>query len=277
MSIFFIFLIGLFFGSFLNVLADRLPNGKSMLGRSSCDFCKHVLGTKDLIPLFSFIYLRGKCRYCAKKLSFNYPLLELVTGFGFVLSFILVNFQYYLSLFGLNYLTKFESLHLLMSVSLQPSILALYLFAFIITSVLIVIFFADFRYGIIPDTMIAVGVLATVVWLLFLGRDDFINHFIAGAGAFLFFYLLFVLTRQKGIGFGDVKFAFFMGLLLGVTDVIFALYIAFLTGGIVGIILILWKKKQMKSAISFGPFLVLGTFISFFLSSLFIPVIWGFL
>jgi prepilin signal peptidase PulO-like enzyme (type II secretory pathway) len=246
----FIFLIGLFFGSFLNVLIDRLPIGESILGRSHCEKCKHVLSWKDLIPLISFIYLKGKCRYCHTTLSYQYPLMELFTGIMFIFTF-----QFMLT----------------NTVVFNSGFLISLIFNLSIVSGLIVILFADLKYKIIPDEiLIFLGVVISV-WLLLFNQNMIINHLLSGLGSFLFFLSIFLITRGRGMGFGDVKFAFILGLLLGFPQTALALYIAFLTGGIIGIILILWKKKRMKSEIAFGPFLVLGTFASFFFSPLLLP------
>jgi leader peptidase (prepilin peptidase) / N-methyltransferase len=280
MSIFFIFFIGLFIGSFLNVLADRLPNGKSILGRSHCEYCKHTLGIKDLFPLLSFLLLKGKCRYCRKKLSVQYPLSEVFTGVMFVLTYILVNLKFFLGIVNLPTLLMGNLFIVLTSVPFTSFMIILYVFALTITSVFIVIFLADLRHGIIPDKMLLVGIIATITYLLFINYHipfeisqlfPILNHLFSALGSFLFFLVIYLLTRGKGIGFGDVKFGFLMGLILGFPDVMLGIYIAFLTGGIVAIILVLWKKKRMKSEVPFGPFLVLGTYVSFFLSVLIIP------
>lgn len=271
MSIFFIFLSGLFIGSFLNVLINRLPNGRSILGRSECDHCHKTLNWRDLIPIISFIYLKGKCRYCHHKLSYEYPLLEITTGTLFVLTYLLVNLKFFLSIVNLETLLMSDVLVVLTSVPLTSFMLASYLFALSIISIFIVIFFADLKYGIIPDRMLLPAAVIISLWLIIFDQPQIINHLLSGLGAFLFFLLIFGLTRGRGMGFGDVKFAFIIGLLLGFPGTVLALYIAFLTGGIIGIILILWKKKRLKSAVSFGPFLVAGTLISFFLSPLVIP------
>jgi prepilin signal peptidase PulO-like enzyme (type II secretory pathway) len=239
----FLLILGFVLGSFLNVLADRLPNEKSILGRSKCDNCKKTLKAKDLIPIVSFLYLQGKCRYCHSPLSYQYLFAEILTGVMFVVTYLFV---------GL------ESI---------PNLV----FSLVIVSSLIAIFFADLRYGIIPDEILAVAVIASFIWLGIFQQDLFINHLLSGIGAFLFFLMIFLLTRGRGMGFGDVKLAFLLGLFLGFPDIVLALYIAFLTGGIVGIILILWKKKKLKSSVAFGPFLILGTIISFFLSPQIIP------
>src|SRR4051812_7768219 len=114
----FLLITGFFFGSFLNVLADRLPNDESILGRSHCDRCKHTLSWKDLIPVVSFVWLRGKCRYCHSPLSYQYPLLEVLTGILFAATYFFVTSD---------------------SVVMIQNII----FALIMVSCLIVIFFAD--------------------------------------------------------------------------------------------------------------------------------------
>lgn len=272
MSIFFIFFIGLFFGSFLNVLIDRLPRNEKITGRSYCENCKKTLAWKDLIPVISFVYLRGKCRYCKKTLSYQYPILEILTGALFVFTF---NFSLNGSVLSFNY----SYLNIVIT---EFFIFSLFYYLFTVSS-FIVIFFADLKYGIIPDKMLFPAVLVAFVYLLaspFLSQTSFqglmhpiVINFLSAIGAFLFFLAIFILTRGKGMGFGDVKLAFLLGLILGFPGTPLALYIAFLTGGLVGIILILWKKKSLKLAVPFGPFLIIGALISFFFSENIIPKI----
>ncbi len=228
----FLFFIGLAVGSFLNVLIDRLPNGESVLiGRSHCDFCKKTLRWYELLPVISWIMQGGKCRRCHKRLSIQYPLIELVTAVGFI-------FLYQL---------------------LASSMLSLFAYALIFSS-LLVIFVADFKYQIIPDSMIAAGILGALLVLFFpMNHKLFImNYIFSAVGASLFFLTLWFITRGRGMGFGDVKLAFLLGLLLGFPRIIVAFYIAFLTGALVGVILILSGKKSLKSNVPFGPFLILG-------------------
>jgi len=239
----FLFILGLCIGSFLNVLADRLPNDRSILGRSKCDSCRKTLKAIDLIPIVSFVYLRGKCRFCHTSLSYQYLFAEILTGSMFVLTYLLI----------------------------FPLGIVNFIVALIIISCLIAIFFADLRYGIIPDELVAVGVISLIVWLGIFEQGLFINHLLAGIGAGLFFLMIFLFTRGRGMGFGDVKLAVLLGLFLGFPDIVLALYIAFLTGGGTGIILILWKKKRLKSSVPFGPFLILGTLITFYFASLILP------
>lgn len=214
-----VFLLGLSVGSFLNVLIDRLANGESIwLGRSHCDWCKKPLRWYELIPVLSFIIQRGRCRRCHKKISLQYPLVELAAGTIFVT---------------------------------QPWA------SWIILSALLVIFVADLKYMIIPDSMIVVGLLGVVTR----------GNWLAALVAAIFFLILFLLTRGKGMGFGDVKLAFLLGFWLGFPHVVIALYLAFLTGAVTGVTLILTGKKGLKSKIAFGPFLVLGAVLTYLYSS----------
>jgi leader peptidase (prepilin peptidase)/N-methyltransferase len=129
---------------------------------------------------------------------------------------------------------------------------------------LLVIFVSDLKYQIIPDSMIVLGLTAVLLgWLA--GRmpvGDIPQYAITGLACFAAFYLLWLVTRGKGLGFGDVKYAPLMGLALGFPAVVIALYIAFLTGAVVGVILMMSRKKTWKSKIAFGPFLVLGTVVA---------------
>jgi leader peptidase (prepilin peptidase) / N-methyltransferase len=232
--IFFIF--GIVFGSFFNVIIDRLPENESILkGRSHCDFCKKQLRWFELIPLFSFIFQMGKCLRCGKKLSFQYPLVEFITGLIFVYAFILGNDN-----------------------------LVLILAYIVIFSSFIINFMVDLKYQILLDSMICLTILGSIIrifvlnpfsslWLPFLG---------AGLGAGGFFFILWFMTRGRGMGFGDVKLGFALGIFLGYPWVIYALYTAFLTGAFLGVILIMLGKKKLKSQVAFGPFLIVGSIIA---------------
>lgn len=137
-------------------------------------------------------------------------------------------------------------------------------------SSLIVIFFTDLKYGIIPDKILLLATGIITINLLFINpQSPVLNHLLSGVGAFLFFVIISLvfsaLTKKDAMGGGDIKLVFLLGLFLGFPDIIIALYIAFLTGAFLGIILILWRKKEFRKAtLPFGPFLVLGTVISLF-------------
>ncbi len=243
-----IFLFGLVVGSFLNCLIYRLEINKSVRGFSFCPKCKKRLTTKDLFPLFSFLFLKGRCRYCKEPISIQYPLVEFFTGIIFLLSFL----SFYPILTIWAFLNFF---------------LTLFIF-----SLLVVIFVYDAKHLIIPNQIIYPAIFASLLYALSLSFKYEINlftpHLISASLAFLFFLLLYLLTKGKGIGFGDVRYAFFMGAFLGYPNVIIGLFFSYFLGGIVGIALLISGKKGRKSKIAFGPFLILGTFIAFFLGDL---------
>ncbi len=246
----FIFLFGLVVGSFLNVVIFRLESGEQVArGRSHCQYCRHTLEWHDLIPVLSFLALGGKCRYCKKKLSIQYPLVELATGMLFVFT---------VQFFDIRYLI-FDIKNLLT--------ISYYLF---ITSALIVIFVYDFRHYIIPDKIVYSAIVITFLYQLAISQypisniQYFISFILAAFLASGFFFAIVVITKGAGMGGGDVKLAFLMGLALGWPKILAALFLTFTIGAICGIILIALKRKKFKSEIPFGPFLVLGTFAALF-------------
>lgn len=234
-----IFIFGLIVGSFLNCIIYRMEQKKSFLkGRSYCPNCKHTLSWKDLIPILSFMMLKGKCRYCGKRISIQYPIVELAAGLLFLL----------ISSFGIT---------------------ISFLYLLIISSLLIIIFIYDLKHYIIPDSIIFSAIIITFLYYVLHkpGLWQNINQVYAAIGASLFFLLIYLASRGKWLGFGDVKLAFFMGLFLGFPRIIVALFFSYLIGAIIGIILILLKKKGLKSEVPFGPFLIIGTYIALFWGS----------
>lgn len=269
MDLFLIFVFGISIGSFLNVLIDRIPQNQSIiLGRSYCDTCKRQLKWYDLIPFVSSVLLRGKCRYCGSTISFQYPLVELLTGYFLVYLYILI------------FYSKTSTVYMP-----QTQLQQMLVFAFdaYIVCTLIVIFFTDIKYGIIPNKITYPSIVITALFMVIFAimqlqvpltgllnpdtslRISFLNHLYSAIGAFSFFLFLFLATKGRGMGFGDVKFAIWMGLFLGFPRVVEALYIAFLTGAIVSLILVvIGRKKFFGGSIPFGPFLVIGTCVSLF-------------
>lgn len=238
MTIVILFLYGLAIGSFLNVLIDRLSQEEGIGGRSHCDYCKKTLTPRDLIPVLSFLSTRGRCRYCHKRLSLQYPFVEILTGIVFVVSW---------------HFSPFDAV-------------ALKLLTLALVSVLLVILGADLKYQIIPDEMQVAMVILGIVLLVMEGAapSAVALRFAEGALVMAPILLLYALTKGKGMGFGDVKLAFGIGVLLGAVNGAVALYIAFLSGAFVGVILLLASRKKMKSKIAFGPFLVVGIVCMFF-------------
>lgn len=235
--------LGLSVGSFLNVVILRFDDIESIIKtRSHCPKCKKNLPWFDLVPFFSYIILAGRCRFCKKFVSWQYPLVELATA----LIFVLIYLQYGLS---------WESFFLIF-----------------IFSLLIVVGAYDWLHSEIPDILIYSAAIFTsgfIVYTLWQLADltnfnawlSYIYGLAVGLG---FFGFLVVTSRQKWMGWGDVLLGSLMGLILGYPNVIVALFLAFLLGSLVSLILMLVKKKTLKDAIPFGPFLVASTFIAFF-------------
>lgn len=230
------FVLGLCVGSFLNVLIDRLPSEESIGGRSHCDKCKKSLSPTDLVPVFSYLFLKGKCRYCKTGLSMQYPLIEILTGVTFVFT--------WAHIFGMG------------------SSLIQTLGYFILLSSCIVIVVADAKYHIIPDH----ATLAFVMAGFMIANNHSIQTQLGG-GVVLFLILMcvFLVTRGKMMGFGDVKLAFGMGILFGVHDGLVSLYLSFLTGGLFSIGLLSTGVSKLKSKIAFGPFMIIGTLLMLFM------------
>ena len=249
-----VFLLGLFIGSFLNVLVDRLPlNENPLVGRSHCDYCRKQLSMIDLVPLFSYIVLNGKCRYCKKKLSFYYPAVELVTGLLFMVTLLALQANHPI---GAIYSSGF-ALELILNL--------------LIVSVLTVIFFTDLKSGIIPFAAVVVGIILGLILHIGFPNTEIstLNYFFSGivsfAGFFILYYLANLLAKGEGMGFGDVVYVFLMGLLLGFPQILLGLYIAFVSGGLSSLALVILRKKKFKGGtIPFGPFLVIGTLICMF-------------
>jgi len=229
-------LVGIFIGSFLNVIIDRIPRDEGiMLGRSHCDFCNHVLAWYDLVPFFSFLILRGRCRYCHAFIGWKYPLIEATTGIVFVST----------------------------AYSVGLAAFPLLLVMLVIMSCLLVVFFIDMFSGIIPDMVLVVLLLSGLAKGL-MTSQPLVFMLLAGLASSAFFLLLFLLTRGRGMGLGDVKYAFVMGILLGMPFLVMGLYIAFLTAAGIALILVIARRKSFAGTIAFGPFLVLGTVANLF-------------
>lgn len=243
-----IFIIGVCIGSFLNCLIYRLEENKKATGRSFCPHCKHTLGWKDLFPVFSFIFLKGKCRYCKEKISWQYPVVEIATGVMFWIVF---------SKFGVDLLVFLISGDYF---AFALAILNLLLLLFIV-SALIVIFIFDLKHYLIPEQVLfpAIGAAFMLIFFSHLGFWNFALATIISTG---FFAIIYYLSRGKWMGFGDVEIAFFMGFLLGFPNVLVALFLAFFFGAIISLILLGFYGKNLKSQVPFGPFLITGTFIA---------------
>lgn len=237
------FILGLIFGSFVSAISWRIPRGMSFVkGRSICPKCRQNIRWYDNIPLFSYLFLGGRCRKCKKKISVRYPLIELFTAIGFVLIF-----------------STFKGLPLqgVYSVSIFTfiSILILSLIVFLILET---IFIIDLENQIIPDTLVFFGMSVVLLFLLFTSPHLLFPSLLSGFLSALFLLLIYLITKGRGMGLGDVKFAIFGGMITGLKLMPVWLFLSFLTGAVTGIILILVGRAKMKTKIAFGPFLILG-------------------
>ena len=247
-NFFIIFILGTIIGSFLNVVVLRYNTGLSFAkGRSKCFSCGKTLSWYELVPLFSFLFLRGKCLSCNSKISYQYPVVEFITGLVFSLIFWKT---------GITILLPF------------------YLVAF---SILIAMSVYDIKHKIIPDGMVfSFCVLALVIL--------FINSSLSGsfilpniwdllAGPILasFFAFFWLISSGRWMGFGDAKLALGVGWLLGMIGGVFAIMLSFWIGAIFSLFIILLEKLNlfkwgitMKSEMPFAPFIILSVFIQYF-------------
>ena len=231
------FVFGLIFGSFLNVLIYRLRNGgRIFFDRSKCPHCKTTLKWHDLVPLLSFAYLYGRCRYCRKKISWQYPLVELASGIVWVLVF----YRFW------------------------PSWNIIY-YIFIL-SLFLAIAVYDARWKIIPDRLVYPAIIIVFIYNAF--NANLIVPLFVALSVFLFFFLIYYFSSGRAMGLGDAKLSFLIGLFLNPISSLVAFNLAFIFGAIYAIILLVIGKKSLKSKIALGPFLVLGTIIAFLLDFL---------
>jgi leader peptidase (prepilin peptidase) / N-methyltransferase len=228
---FLVLLFGLIIGSFLNAVVYRLRNKKSFLkGRSFCPKCKKSLSASDLIPVLSFIFLRGKCRYCKKKISKQYPLVELGTGVVFLILYIK---------FGLT---------------LEFFIYALY------SVFLILIFVYDLLYYLVLDVVSVPAIIVGFIGSLVFGIS-LTNLLIGGIIGLSFFLIQFVISKGKWIGGGDLRLGLMCGFMVGWPKILPLLVITYISGAIISVMLLASKKKKWKDSVPLGIFLTLATLV----------------
>ena len=234
-------LVGLAVGSFLNVCIDRLPRKLSIVALPShCEWCQHPLAPWDLVPVLSYLWLRGKCRYCKASIPLRIPVVEMTTG----LLFAYVAFRY------------------------EATIETVVVLAFV--GVLVVVFFIDLEHSLILNRImypsIVVGLLLAPLGPLGDGQSALQAYLDALLGALVgggVLYAIYVAARG-GFGGGDVKLGGFLGAMLGVPKIFVALPMSFVAGGLVGIALIVLKVRSRKDYVPFGPFLAVAALITLF-------------
>jgi len=222
-----LFIFGLIVGSFLNATIHRLWTGQSIaFDRSACPHCGHVLRATDLIPLLSFVFLKGRCRYCGKKISWQYSIVELFTALSF-------------SLLGLRY-------------GLQITNYGLW-FGLIFISFLILIAVFDLKHYLILDKVLFPAIALAFVWSII--ADHLINSLFGVLIISGFFAVQYFYSRGRWIGFGDVKLGVFLGLIFGVSMGLMLLFLSYCLGALVGLVLIGLGYKTLGSRMPFGTIL----------------------
>jgi len=230
-------LLSLYIGSFLNVVALRVPKKESIVfPPSHCPVCQHRLSALDLIPVFSYLGLRGKCRYCGAKISPVYPFGELLTLVVFLLIPIKLGFTW--------------------------EMIVAYPFAMLMIAVTL----CDFKYQLIPDRLTYPGMVIFLflrLWVHPLPIGSYLLGAFLGGG----FLLLVAVLSRGGMGGGDIKLFFLIGLVLGWQDTVMALFLSIFSGAMVGIFLLLIGKVKRKQMIPFAPFIFVGTMVTYFYGS----------
>ena len=238
MSIF-VFLFGAVVGSFLNVCIYRIPRAESIVFPSShCPECGTKIRAFDNIPVISYLLLRGTCRACGSRISWQYPVVEM--------------------------LSALLTLFLFMKFHLSPTFFVLFLFCM----ALVVITFIDLEHQIIPDSISLSGIVvgfASSFFLPWLGWQSSLIGIIAGGGSLLLVaYGYQLLTKKEGMGGGDIKLLAMMGAFLGWRSIPFIIFTSSLFGSVVGLTLMAIRKKDSQLPIPFGPFLAFGAILFIF-------------
>ncbi len=239
--------VGAVIGSFLNVCIYRIPKAESIaFPPSHCGSCGKRLKAVDLIPLFSWLFLRGKCRHCRSKISPRYAVVEALTGLTFMLLYNKYGF----------------SLDLLAS-------------AFIM-SILIAVFFIDIDHRIIPDELVVTGLVAGVMIVVFnaffpmkiMGGgqwwEPLLGMFVGSVTLMIVGLIgMLIYKTDDAMGGGDIKIFAPIGIFLGWKMTFVALLLSIILAGVISLILVIVKVKDRKSTIPFGPFIVMGTLITY--------------
>lgn len=243
MDIYFIvvsFILGTIFGSFFNVCIYRIPNKQSISNPPShCYNCNTRLKPLDLVPVLSWTFLGGKCRYCKQKISLRYALVELLTGILFVLVY---------KVYGLNTIT---------------------LYYLLLVSLLVIITFIDIDHYIIPDGLIIFGAIGALTFNI-LGqgvglKESLLGGLICGGGTLILIYLIELLVKKEVMGGGDIKLFAMGGLFLGVKYGLLTVLLSVYVGATYGVYTIIYSKiknKEYNSMIPYGPFISIGALIT---------------
>ncbi|RKQ29889.1 prepilin peptidase [Oceanobacillus halophilus] len=233
MLILYIFLLGLILGSFFNVVGLRLPKKIPFANdRSACPHCHQQLSWYENIPLLSFILQRGRCRHCHGKISIIYPIVELLTGILFALSFHIIGFQ-------LELIT-----------------------ALLLVSMLMIIFVSDIKYMLIPNKIFLFFLPLFIIMRIMVPLQPWWSSVL---GAIIGFGLLavIIIISRGGMGAGDMKLFGVLGMVLGFEKVLLAFFLSCMIGALIGILLLLFKIVGRKQPVPFGPYIVFAALITY--------------
>lgn len=241
----FVFIFGTIIGSFLNVVALRFNTGKTIGGRSMCMTCGRQLSYKELIPVLSFVFQNGKCSKCKSPISWQYPIVEFITGVFFLLIFIYFP-------------------------PLTASFAFVTILQFVVASLLIVISVYDIKHKIIPNLLVYLFIVSSIISLFIGGKTWFhipsTSFIIAGPLLALPFALIGFLSKQTWMGLGDAKLVIGIGWLLGISGGVNSIVLSFWIAAIVSVSWLYLKYGKFKSGVEipFGPFLILGMYLVLF-------------
>lgn len=240
-------IFGIAIGSFLNVVVFRTKTGDSISrGRSKCTACLEPIATIDLVPVWSYFRLKGRCRNCRAVISWQYPAVEAAMGL----------------LFGLFFVRAVLAIGIPDFVD-QTEWLALFVRDVTIASFLVIIFVYDFKYSYILDRFTIPAMIVALLFNMALGADPLsllLGGFFIGA----FFAFQFLVSQGKWIGGGDIRMGLLMGFVLGLEQGLLALFLSYVFGAIGGMCLIALKKRKLDSHVPFGTFMAAAMVIVMF-------------
>lgn len=236
----YVFIVGVIFGSFFNVCIFRIPNNQSISNPPShCYNCNNRLKPLDLVPILSWVFLNGKCRYCGQKISPRYPTIELLTGILFVLIY---------NVYRINYIT---------------------LYYLVLISILIIVTFIDIDHFIIPDSLIIFGSIYAILFNLtgqgIVLKDSILGALICGGGMLILINIIEFIVKKEVMGGGDIKLFFMTGLFLGIKGGLLTILLSIYVGAIYGIGVVIYSKinkLDYNSMIPYGPFISVGALIT---------------
>ncbi|MBI5733936.1 MAG: prepilin peptidase [Candidatus Kerfeldbacteria bacterium] len=233
MAMFFLIIVGLAVGSFINVVVVRLAAGEKLTGRSQCRNCRHQLSWYYNIPVLSFLYLRGRCAWCQRPISWQYPVVEAAAALFFGVSVFFI----------------------------PPGDWLGWLIYLVLVSYLLALFVFDFKYMVLPDSLTLSGTAVLLILNLWYGHSlgELLGGMVLGGGLFVLQYLV---SKGKWVGAGDIRFGLLIGAALGWRLTIVALLFSYWLGAIVALVLLILKRAKRGSHLPFGAFLAIATLLA---------------